>query len=135
MGYRAGQRKETVSHSNLHFLGAPVPLPHICHRLISASSLCQGIHLDCSRNKGAREPGQTTSSTDPSGAKRAATAQRAVDFILCCRQAKTRDFRTATFHHLPDQGLEPSISSLCHIKRKNIHRISHDSLAFLGTYR
>ena len=35
VGYRAGQRNWTISHSNLHFLGAPVPLPHMCHTLIS----------------------------------------------------------------------------------------------------
>ena len=38
VGYRAGHRKGTVSHSKLHFLGAPVPLPHMCQRLISSNS-------------------------------------------------------------------------------------------------
>ena len=29
--------KETGSHTILHFLGAPLPLPHMCHRLFSGS--------------------------------------------------------------------------------------------------
>ena len=37
MGYSAGQRKGIISHSNLHFLGALVPLPNMCHRLIISS--------------------------------------------------------------------------------------------------
>ena len=106
MGYRAGQRKGTIIHSKLHFLGVPVPLPHICYRLIS-SSHCQGIYLDCSRNPDARKPGHTTSSTDPSGAKKAITTQRATDFIISCLQASTQDFKTATYHHQPT-----SLSSL-----------------------
>ena len=61
MVYRAGQRKGPISPSNLHILGDPVPLPHMCHRVVSiaTSSRCQGIHLDYSRNPNAnKQPAQ-----------------------------------------------------------------------------
>ena len=37
VGYTTGQKKDPISHSNLHFLRIPVQLPHMCHKLISSS--------------------------------------------------------------------------------------------------
>ena len=120
VGYKEGQRKLTISHSNLHFLGAVVPLPQMCHRLISSnrSSHCQGIHLVYSRNPGASKTGHTTSSTKPSGVKRPTTFQRAAGFILSCCRSTTQHFKTATFHHQLYQEFQPTFCSLCHRKRR-----------------
>ena len=116
MLYKTGQG--TVSHNHLHFLGAAVPLPHMCHRLSSScSSLCQGKHLDYSRNPDASKLGQTTSSTKPSGIKLITTAQKASDFILSCQRSTTGDFKTATFHLQPYEEFQPTFCSFCHIKR------------------
>ena len=108
-GYRAGQRKGTISHSILHFLRVPVSLPYMCHRFIS-SSHCQGIDLDCSRNPDASKPGHTTCFTV---ANMTTTAQRTNDFIHTYQRATTRGFKTATFYYQPWQEFQPTISSHC----------------------
>ena len=77
--------EETVSPSNLHFVGAPMPLPPMCHRLSAATATktrCQEIHLDCSRNPDTSKPGYPTSSAEPSGTQMTAAAKRAADFRL-----------------------------------------------------
>ena len=82
--HRAGQRIVTVSHSNLHFLGAQVPLPHICHRLISCS------HCSCCQGKCICKARWCHKDNSPS---------TTWDFI-----------KTATFLQQPNQELQPTVT-------------------------
>ena len=106
-----------------HFIGAPAPLPHNCKDLSAAaaagSSHCQRIHRDYSRNRDASKWGHTTSSANPSGAKRTTKTQRATDFKHSCRRATTREL--ATFHYQSWQEFQPTVSSLCHSRRMCTH--------------
>ena len=83
-GIQSRAEARTHQPSNLHFLGAPVQLPHMLSAATAISSHCQGIHLDYSSNTDACKPFHPTSSAKPSDAQRTEIAQRTTDFVPSC---------------------------------------------------
>ena len=105
---RAGQRKGPVSPSNLHFLGAPVPLPHMCHRLFNSQTNQHQLPGNTSwlfKDSDASKPGHPTSSAERGGTHRTAATHRAADFLRCCWRPTTQAFKTAYFHTNPNEAL------------------------------
>ena len=85
VGYTAGQRKGTISHSDLLFLVAQVPLPHACQ-----------TYQQLSTNPDARKPGLTTSSTKSSDFMRK-TAHRAANLTLICNDQQPETLKQLHF--------------------------------------
>ena len=105
---RAGQRKGHVRHSNLHFLGAPVPLPHMCQ--MSASQVSQPAQQTQVVSRGQQQPrGPQT------------------PYIVVDDQ-QTETLRQLHFTIRPTKVFNPP--TVASVKAKKVHTTSQDSSIF-----
>ena len=115
MGSRARQRKEPII-SRTYTVQELQCKFHICvidfSTTTAASTNCH--YLDVSM------PGHHNSSAEPSRNQRTAVTQREANFLHSCLQPTTGAFKTTYFHTDLDEALQPTISCLCHRRRKAI---------------